>query len=161
MAVVVSVVVLVAVVVLVLFHGKKNPAPPILRYQNTEHRFSFRLPAGHAASAFVEGEGQAVLVRNSQGVVIGQLHVSKTTLAKPLDEDFLRNDLKEVPLFDVRPFALAADPAVSGVAFSFEPAAGRTASETWFVRGNSLYQWTAAEGQEATVQGIIDTIVWQ
>lgn len=135
-------------------------APPI-RYQNTEYGFSFYLPPRHAASAFSEGEGQTVLVRNFQGVIVGQLHVSKTSVSGPLDSEFLRRDLKDTELFDVQTISIATSSAVVGTAFSFEDPTSRATSEVWFIRPPVLYQWTIAAGQEALVRGIIDSMVWR
>lgn len=133
---------------------------PLQQYENTDYRFSFDIPVGHTISAFYEGDGQTVLVRNADGSTIGQLHMYSTELSESITPEVLQRDLKDTAVFDVRPFSASTKQPVSGVGFSFEDASSRTASEIWFAYNQTVYQWTVAVGQEAVVRGIIDSMLW-
>lgn len=128
-------------------------------YRNTEYQFSFVLPLSHTASAFSEDGGQTILIHGPQGDIIGQLYVSETSLSVPISPEFIRGDMKDVTLFDLRPVSLVArEQAVAGVAFSFEPASERKVSEIWFARSGVLYQWTIAVGSERVMGDIIHSL---
>lgn len=140
---------------------QKGRVVPHTKYENSEYQFSFDIPVGHTVSAFYEGDGQTVLVRNAQGVTIGQLHMYSAELSEPINPEVIQRDLKGTPVFDVRPFSASKKQPVTGVSFSFEDPSVRTASEIWFAYNQTVYQWTVAVGQEAVVRGIINSMLWR
>lgn len=150
-----------ALIGIALFRTETAPEALPQRYYNPEYQFSFGLPANYVAQAFAEGEGQTILVRDTSGTAVAQVHVSEMEGVAPLNQEILRRDFEGTPLFDIESFSLASQSSASGVTFSFEDAESRTVSEVWFVYNQVMYQWTIAVGQEAVVRGIIESLVWQ
>lgn len=130
------------------------PKSDFRNYTHPGYGFSFEYPAGWNASSFSEGEGEVVLMQNTDKQASLQIYIMMFEETGPITKERILEDLPDLKIVSEKQINIAG--TINALSFESENESSQKTQEVWFVYNNFLYQISAA-GNGEVLDKIIQT----
>jgi len=122
-------------------------------YAHAGYGFSFDYPADWNADLFKDDVGDVAVIQNSETGIL--IYIYPFDEPGPISKERVLKDIPDMKIENGRQIKIAN--SIDALSFDSDEREIGATKEIWFVRGKFLYQISAAEGSEETLNKMVET----